>query len=281
MSSRWQPKSKPSYLVEMLSHRANLYSFLTSVAAGTFLSIPFGLGPALIPLVAYVAGASLAALFVPGSKAFQAWADRKKSAEARETAREHLLDELRRKVDLQHPQWDTYVRMLERCAVLERMAKTSESAITREEVEKLKDATIDFLGLWLGCIAISERRGALPYQEIQNRIAIVENELARVEQEEDRRRLLKARTDLEGLIRRHQEMQTRAAASEAAMMSIADTFDEVYQRVIANPNGRDEDLRVAIERMNTEEELDQVLHDEVEAMFSSTPHRTSKAPREE
>lgn len=267
MTSRWQPKAKPSYLKELLTHRYSLYGLLGSVATATFMSIPFGLGPALIPVLGYATATALAALFVPGSRGFRAWVDRKKSVEAREAARQHLVNELLARVGATHPLWKSYEKLLERRDSLRKLAEASETAISRAEIERLDDATIDFLGLWLGRTAIAERQKTLGEGAIRERIAGIDMQLERTEREEDRRRLYKARSELEELVTRRGEMRTREAAAEAAMMSLADTFDEIYQRVIANPSSRDDDLRTAVDRMNIEEELDHVLYEEVEAML--------------
>ncbi|MEM7609635.1 MAG: hypothetical protein AAF411_30180, partial [Myxococcota bacterium] len=88
----------------------------------------------------------------------------------------------------------------------------------------------------------------------------------------DKRRLHKAKKELETLLRRHEEMQSRDAALEANMLSMADAFDEVYQRIVANPTSREEiasELKIAVERMNAEEEIDYELEDELDALLEA------------
>lgn len=274
--SRWSTRGKKSgsYLVEMLSHRYNLYGLLGAVGTGAILSIPFGLGLAFVPLLGYLATTSIAALFVPGSRAFRETVDREQRTKARDGVRQHLLSEIRKRVGNEHGLWAVYLRMLDRRDALARLAEQSESAIQTEEVEQLDDSTIDFLGLWLGRIAISERDKAFSEQELIGRIADLDRDLKGLESEDDRRRLLKAKSDLEGLVKRRQEMRSRDRAAEAAMMSMSDAYDELYQRVMANPTSRDAvagELRAAVERLNVEEELDSVLFHEVEAMLREPP----------
>ncbi|MCC7536459.1 MAG: hypothetical protein IT379_09605 [Deltaproteobacteria bacterium] len=274
--SRWSTSSKKggSYFMEMLAHRYNLYGLLGAVGAGAALSIPFGLGLAFVPLLGYLATTSIAALFVPGSASFRRKVDERRRKEARDGVRNHLLTEIRKRVGNEHGLWGVYHRMLERRDALARLAQQSESAIQPEEVEQLDDSTIDFLGLWLGRIAIGERDKAFSEQELKGRIHDLERDLKTLEDAADRKRLLKAKTDLEGLVKRRQEMRSRDRAAEAAMMSMSDAFDELYQRVMANPTSRDAvagELRSAVERLNVEEELDTVLFDEVEAMLKEPP----------
>lgn len=263
MTSRFAPKSKPAYMLEFLLHPWNWYAALSSVATGAILSIPYGWGAGAVPLVAYGASAVVAGLFVPDSKPFREWVDRVRTDEARAKARKHLIDEIVRKVDSNHPLWETYARLNERLESLRKLTESNDTALSRDEIIRLDDATVDFLGLWLGRIAMAERNKALSEKEIAQRIQNVDKQIEVAEDPTDKRRLIKAKDDLEELARRRQEMKTREASAEAAMMSIADTFDEVFQRVTANPNERDAELRGAVDRMNIEEEIDYVLNDEV------------------
>jgi hypothetical protein len=273
--SRWsQSGKKVSYLREMLAHQYNLYGALGSAAAASVMAIPLGIGPALIPLLAYGAGTTIAALFVPGSPKFQEAVDRRKKLEAREASRAHLIGEITKRVGQEHYNWPVYFRMLERRDALRRAAAVRENAITESDVDRLDDATVDFLGLWLGRVAIEERNHSFSEPKLRARIEALTAEIEATEEGDNKRRLMKARSDLVGLVKRRQEMRTRDAAAEATMLSMADTFDEVYQRVMANPTSEDvvqTELRSAVERLDIEEELDHVLYGEVEALLGNGP----------
>lgn len=267
--SKRAKKKKISYLMEMLKHRYSLYGGLGSLAAATALSIPFGFGIATLPVLGFAAATGIAALFIPGSNWWRYKVDRQKSVEQRETVRKYLLGEIRQRVEYDNRYWSVYHRMLERRDSLRRMAEARESALTQEEVDRLDDATVDFLGLWLGRIAIYERHQAFSADDLESRIEDIDAQLESISATADKRRLLKAKSDLQELLRRRDEMKTRDAAADAAMLSMSDTFDEVYQRLMANPSR--EKVRVeldqAVERMNIEEELDYVLEEEVEAFL--------------
>jgi len=271
-------RKKVSYLKEMLTDQRNVYAALSSVAAGTLLSIPFGLGAGLLPVLGYAAGTTIAALFVPGSDKFRRKVDRRRALEQREATRGHLIEEIEKRVGSEHALWGVYRRMLDRRDALRKVAGERESALQDEDVDRLDDATVDFLGLWLGRIAIQERNESFGERELTRRIEQIERQLEGIKDEADRRRLLKAKAELEALVRRRQEMRTRDAAAEAQMLSMADTFDEVYQRVMANPTSSENvsvELQSAVERMNIEEELDYIIQEEVDTMLT-TPGRRSE-----
>ena len=265
---RWRKKQKVSYLKEMLTTQTSVYGLLGTLAAGTFLTIPFGVGIGLLPVLGYVASASIAALFVPGSARFRMQVDERKRAEAREAARTHLLSEITRRVGPQHAYWVMYHRMVERRDSLRKVAGERQTALMDQDVDRLDDATVDFLGLWLARLAIHDRAQSVGEEEIKRRIAELDQQIEGTEDPANERRLLKARSDLVGLLTRRAEMETRDAQAEARMLAMADTFDEVFQRVMADPTSRENvaaELRVAVDRMNVEEELDHILEHEVEA----------------
>ena len=269
---RWGSKKKRNYLAELWKRQTNLYAALGALALGTLLALPFGFGVGLIPPLLYGAGFAIAALFIPGSRGFQAMIDQEKAHEERERARGYMLGELQQRVGLDHPYWGLYERMIQRRNSLRKLAGEQETALHEEEVERLDDATVDFLGVWLARIAIDERRRTFSADDLDRKLAELDRALESANDANDKRRLIKAKANLEELRRKRDEMVSRDAAMEARMFSMADTFDEVYQRVMANPTSRDEvttGLRVAIERMNLEEELDHVLEEEVDAFLGA------------
>lgn len=269
--STWKKKKKVSYLKEMLKHRYNVNTGLGAAAASALMLIPFG-GLGMIPLLAYGTGAIIAGLVVPDSKKFRNAVDLRIERENRDATRDHLIEKITEKAGANHPYWSTYQRMLERRDSLAELAQDAEAAFELEDIGGLDDATVDYLGLWLARIAVHERGEAIDEKTLKQRIKAIDNQLEGVEDSASKRRLLKAKSELENLVRRRQIMLTREAAMEASMLSMADAFDEVYQRVISNPSARDQvaaELKVAVERMNAEEELEHVLEDEIEALLEA------------
>ena len=201
-------------------------------------------------------------------------------AEAREAARSQSIGEIKKRVGDEHHNWGVYSRMIERRDALRAAAALRENAITDQDVDRLDDATVDYLGLWLGRVAIYERNQAFSEPALLARIEQLAAEIEATEHPENKRRLIKARSDLVGLVKRRQEMHTRDAAAEATMLSMSDTFDEVYQRVMANPTSEDvvqAELRSAVDRLDVEEELDHVLYGEVEALLGNSSSASGRS----
>lgn len=268
----WRKKKKEvSYWMEMMSHRWNVNSFLGSVGVSLLLSIPFG-GAGALPFLGYLAGLTIASLTIPDHHRWKEAVDKRIEDDQREAARAHLIEEITERVGSEHPYWTAYYRMLERRDSLAKMAADADTALGLGDIAGLDDATVDYLGLWLARIAIHERSQAVKRRSLIGRIADIEQKLQAGVPSADRRRLEKAKKELENLVRRHEEMASRDAALEANMLSMADTFDEVFQRIVSNPTSREEiagELKVAVERMNAEEEMDYELEEEFDALLEN------------
>jgi len=262
---RKQEEEAISYFKEMLSHPASQYGLLGALATGAVLSIPLGLGVGVIPLLLFAAGESIAALFVPNSPVFREMVDRKKRAEARENFRAHLTEKIEAKVGSDHPHWGVYNRMRERLASLLEIARNRETSLTAYDVERLDDATVDYLSLWLARLVMAERRGTLDDRGIQGRIESIERQMEKTSASLERKRLAKAMQDLQRVLRRRESLAARETAVEAAMLSMSDTFEEVYQRVMTDPTSTDviNELQGAVERLGIEEELDFAVEEEL------------------
>lgn len=257
---------KPSYFVEMLKTAPSRYGAIGALGIGALLSIPFGLGLGAVPLVLYAAGAGIASMFVPSSPAFRDKVDARLRAERRGRVRDHLTEELLARVSADASHWATYARMRERVASLEEVARNSATRLNPRNVESLDDSAVDFLGLWLASLTMWERWEEIDERSLERRIAEVEASLGEVESDVDRRHLQKARSELIALLDRKKSLWSRATAVDTAMMTLADQFEEIYQRVIRNPNARSlgDDVRTAIDRMRLEEEIDLAVDAELE-----------------
>lgn len=263
-------EEKVSYVKEMLAHKYNMYGFLGSLAAGAVLSIPFGFGVGLIPVIAYAAGAAIAALFIPSMPSFREKVDTRKRAERREASREHLMNEINMRVGQDHNNWRAYWRMRERVETLRKTASNRQTQLRMRDVERMDDATVDFLGLWLAGLAIYDRQRSMDERKIRYKLEEVEARLKEATAHADIRRLEKAKGDLEKILKRREQLTSREASIEAAMLNMADTFDEVYQGVMANPHSGDvtRQLQDAVERMHVQEDLGSVLDEDINQMFS-------------
>jgi hypothetical protein len=265
-----------SYLREMLTSQASIVGVSGAVALGAILSIPMGVGVGAIPIVAAVAGQSIAALFVPSSPAFRSHIDRKRRRERRERRRQNLIDELSSKVDPNEPKLKGYFRMRERLESLQRLADSRGAALSDTQLESLDEASVDYLALWLALLAMQEH-GSSDVGALQQRLAQVHEQLAVVSSATDRKHLERAQSDLENMLRRRDSVRSRSLSVETAMLSMADAFEEVYQRIVANPSSASDVTRAldeAVDHLRVEEELDLAVDRELEALMSSRRAQT-------
>lgn len=262
-------EEKVSYLKEMLTHKYNIYGLLSTLATSAVLSLPFGFGIGALPVVAYLAGTALAALFIPGSPKFRQSVDDRLRNERREKMRNHLMNEINIRVAQDHPNWRVYWRLRERLESLNKTARNRKTALTVRDVERLDDATVDFLGMWLAGLAIYERQRSMDERAIRHKLEKITAQVEKAQNSADRRRLEKAKADLEKVLVRREQLVSREASIEAAMLAMADTFDEVYQGVMANPNSGDvtRQLQEAVERMHSQEDIGSILDDDLNEMF--------------
>ncbi|WP_137936016.1 hypothetical protein [Chitinivorax sp. B] len=246
---------QPSYLKEMLRSQPNFYAFLGTAATSALLAIPFGLSGAILPAIAFVAGEIIAATFIPSSSTFRAKVDRAYRNRQRDLRMAQLRSEILRHCNEGHPNWRVLVQIQERIMAIIAAASHRETAIPSHDMARLEDAPVDFMSLWLARLSIASRQESVDEAKLTRKIEQIDSQIAAGGG--DQHSLLKARADLEELRQRHQRLTGRKAAVEAALLSLPDAVEEIYQAVIAVPafnegGGR---LQEAIDRLRLEEEL--------------------------
>ena len=254
-------EGKPSYVKEVLTSQTNLYALLGSLAAGAVLSIPFGFGVGAIPLIAFAAGEVLAALHIPSLPTFREKVDRRWREQARQSSREQLIAELQKRAakrDGFTARLRTYQRMLERVRSLYQRAETGSSRLAYRDVEQLDDVTVEYLALWLSALVIDDRVEAINLREIDGKLAAIDKELAAPRPGSDLRQLQRARSDYAALIERHNRMLSRRRALEAAMLSMPDQLDEIYQTIVTLPASEDPGVRLeeAVGKLRLQEDIE-------------------------
>lgn len=252
-------KEETSYLKEMLTHPVSMYGFLGSCALAAVLAGPLG-AAALIPLVGFVAAEGVAALFIPSSATFKNIVDKKKRAEQREKTREYLTNQIRNKgvgVAGTSKRWDTYGQMTNKLDSLRETAKNRATSLTEFDIEKLDDATVDFLSLWLASIVLKERKENQESANLDKRIKELDKQIETAGIL-DKRKLEKSRDDLLKVKERHGSIDGRIAGVEAQMITMADSFEEVYHRVMTDPRSGSVTafMNEAVEKMKLEESID-------------------------
>ncbi len=274
-------ESDISYLKEMLTHPTSIYGLLGTVTLAALLSFPLGLGVAALPVLFYAAAEAIAALFIPSSPAFQERIQRSKRRERREKTRSHLIAEIERREDDGQFHWRAYHRMRERLESLQKLAENRKTALSAADVERLDDATVDYLGLWLAWLVMAERWRSVDESGLDDRIAAIDRQLESTEGALERRRLEKARADLERILSRRKSLWGRATEVEAKMLAMSDTLEEVYQRVVSNPNSGDtaSQLQEAVERMRVEEEIDMAVDSELDELMGRRKKKAAAAAK--
>ncbi len=300
---------KPSYLRAMLTSQANLYAGLGSGALGALLSLPFGFGVGLIPLLLYAAAASIASLYVPSSPTFRAGVDTAFRKQQREIAREHLCREISSRapgivwhrdasdqgdptdssphsrprepwspaptLDKSATYLDSYRRMVARVNSLQLIASDRETQLTGQDIERLEDTTLDFLSLWLASLVTDDRSKAVDQDDVRRRIADLDVQLAKVTDDPTARQLRHAKADYTALLSRQAAMLTKRQAIEAAMMAMPDQIEEIYQMIMAAPfsSSISSKLDESLSRLRLEDELEQELNDDLHDNIPSLPER--------
>ncbi len=266
-----------SYLQEMLTHQYSLYGFLTSTALAGMMAIPYGWEAAAIPLVGFVAAEAIAGLFIPGSVTFKESVDKRVRGEAREATRERLIKELKGRDNAGQQGWEIYHRMWSRLAPLWRVAKNRRTGLSKRDVERLDDTTVDYLSLWLSRLLMDEREKTISETDLRRRLADIDKQLTTVSGTPERNRLGKARKDLAKILLSREGLQAKRASVEATMISMADSFEEIYHRVVANPRATDitEHLNMAVDRMRISEDLSH-LDDDFEDVSKTLQRRVAQ-----
>ena len=252
-----------SYLREMLLSNGNMVAALGSVAAGVLLSLPYGFAAGLLPIIGFAAGETIAAMFIPYSENFRARVDKKYREQVREATRSHLLDEIEKRDQRSESagSLESYQRMCDRVASLYRVANDSRTRLSLRDVEKLDDATLDYLRMRLAALIIEERARAVVLKDVEARLQVIERDLADSRPGMDQVQLQKARNEYLSLITRHRRMLSRKRGIEAAILSMPDQMDEIYQTIVTAPTGVDVDSRLAesIAKLGLEEDLEAEL----------------------
>jgi len=300
---------KPSYLKAMLTSPANMYAGLGSGALGALLSLPFGFGIGLLPILLYAAGASIASLYVPSSITFRAKVDAEFRKQQRAVAREHLC----REIDQRVPNiiWDkhlpppldldndpagrrqrgsrnpyavpgnnanylqAYQRMCDRVASLTQVAADRQTQLSSQDIERLDDTTLDYLSLWLASLVTDDRSRSVDQDDVKQRIADLDAQLANAGDTPAARQLRHARADYAALLSRQSAMLTKRQAIEAAMMAMPDQIEEIYQMIMAAPfsSSLSSKLDESLSRLRLEDELQAELDDELHDSIPSLPER--------
>ncbi len=254
----------------MLTSQGNMYAGLGSVAAAALLSIPFGFGIGSLPLIAFAAGELIASMFIPDLITFQDSVDKKFRVSSRENSKKRLLEEIQVRVNKKgmfDQTFKTWSRMTDRVNALYRHAADTSTNLPLIEIEKLDDATIEFLCIWLARLVIEDRAESINMKDIQERIAGIDRELTAARSGVDVRQLQKARAEYVAMVERYRRMLSRKTAIDAALLSMPDQLEEIFQTIMTTPlaEGIGSRLEESIEKLRLQEDIDAELSEDLEA----------------
>lgn len=227
-------RSKPDYLGAFLRHPYNRVALLAAVCLAIFASIPLGWsGLALVTIMA-LGLEILAALAIPELPSFRAWADREQHHQARSERRLRLLTELANYGDTLA--LASYQQMVNRVQALHQTANDVRTTLSEEDVDKLEDLTVDYLGLCVVNLSLKDRKNAPSEATAIQRIAGLQAQLqSKTLSTEEERQLRTALVEYNEVLHRSRRLAVRRSALEATIVSMPDKMEEVYQLVITAP----------------------------------------------
>lgn len=247
---------KPSYLGAFLTHPTNRIALMAAGVAAIFASIPLGwAGLALVGVVA-LGTEALAALAIPGLPSFRAWADRQQRHQLREQRQRQLVAELTQYGDSNA--LATYQHMWSRVQALYQTVQDHRTTLTRDDIEKLEDLTVDYLGLCSVNLSLKQRKDHASDDVAAKRMATIQTQLARQDLPEDEARQLRsALSEYTDTLQRSRRLAVRRSALEATLVSMPDKMEEVYQLVITSPYSSEmgSQLEESLSRLRIAEEV--------------------------
>jgi hypothetical protein len=249
-------KPQSSYLGAFLKHPNNRVALLTTTVVAIFASIPMGwAGLALVGVVG-LGCEVLAALAIPSLPSFRAGVDREQRNQARTQRRLQLLAELSNYGDT--VALTSYQHMFNRVQALYQTAIDKRTTLTREDVEKLEDLTVDYLGLCVVNLSLKQRKDHASDEVAAKRIAGTQAQLQNKGLSDDEERQLRsALNEYTEVMNRSRRLAVRRSALEATLISMPDKMEEVYQLVITSPYSSDmgSKLEESLARLRLAEEV--------------------------
>ena len=104
-------------------------------------------------------------------------------------------------------------------------------------------------------------------RDIQQRVSAIDREIGAARPGVDIRQLQKARAEYVSLVERHNRMMSRKTAIDAAMLSMPDQLEEMYQSIMTNPtaSGFGSRLDEMIDKLRLQEDIEAELSGDIEA----------------
>jgi hypothetical protein len=254
---------QPSYTQELLFSQRNVLSVLLGTALAIALSFPFGAKGFVLPMIGIATLESLALLFIPGLPGFRKSVDLRLRAEKQE----ELIQQLRRQIDdavsQAHANWSVFERLRERARTLQELhAVRSDCSVGERDVERVADASVQFLANWLIAINIEARLKTLNRKDLESRRSEISG---RLEEDPGNSSLKRALSDIEALLERRERLINRRAAVEAGLLALPDAVEEIMNAALTSSGADDASQRLqdAVNRLHEEEEAEAIVEEEL------------------
>jgi ABC-type transporter Mla MlaB component len=237
MSSQPKPVS---YLRAWLTSQTNVMTLLGGGLAMAVASVPAGAAGALGALVVLGAVQTLLALVIPDLPTFRSKVDRGARRGAIDQRRAQLQQELfalhggiERVAGM--GMWQKYQAIVERSNVLYRIAGEAQSQLSYDDAERVDKASVDYLALWLAQVTIKERLRSGEEATLDRRLREAEQALSQID-----------------------KLAARRMSIDAALVSLPDQVEEVYQLVVASPYSSTlgSKLGESLSRLQLEEDIE-------------------------
>jgi hypothetical protein len=259
-----QPPKPVSYLRAWLTSQSNVMTVLGGGLATAVASIPAGAAGALGALVVLGAVQTLLALVIPDLPSFRSKVERQTRRASIDQRRAQLQQELfalhggMERV-LGMAMWQKYLAIVERSTVLYRIAGEAQSQLSYDDAERVDKASVDYLAMWLAQVTIQERLRSGEEATLDRRLREAERSLEQIDENDPRYRHLKmARDDYAAIKLRHDKLVARRMSIEAALVSLPDQVEEIYQMVVASPYSSvlGSKLGESLSRLQLEEDIE-------------------------
>lgn len=259
-----QPPKSVSYLRAWLTSQSNVMTLLGGGLAAAVASIPAGGAGALGALVVLGAVQTLLALVIPDLPSFRSKVERqtrRASIDQRRAQLQHEIFSLHGGMErvMGMAMWQKYQAIVERSTVLYRIAGEAQSQLSYDDAERVDKASVDYLAMWLAQVTIQERLRSGEEATLDRRLREAERSLGEVDENDPRYRHLKmARDDYLAIKQRHDKLVARRMSIEAALVSLPDQVEEIYQMVVASPYSSvlGSKLGESLSRLQLEEDIE-------------------------
>jgi hypothetical protein len=158
-----------NYWKEFVASETSLLTFVGSIGLGAVLSIPFGIGFAVIPPLLFCSGGFIASMFIPTSPIFQEYIRRKKRRVRIARLENEMITSLQQKVPQQEAKWINFWKLKEQWNTMKRWSKEGKY-LSQSDIDSFEDSILGYLRMWCSLVAMRESIQNIDVFDIEQRI---------------------------------------------------------------------------------------------------------------